>query len=380
MRQQDSDNRLRFIFGFIYTMTCVFVLFGVVFLFVSGKANHIGQSLFFTVSEPVRTTDETEKAEMQASEAVLTDVLSDEQLVDSFSQNEQTRKPLQYVTPRDVTAMQADYLAVFADKETDGKVLEDDFSRSGVTDWAQNAAVRNATASKSPDFEQLLSEGMQLEKFNESEPLVLIYHTHTSESYLLADNGVFWNAYQTHSQEEDRNMVRIGEEIADVLESAGIRTVHDKTVYDTQYNGAYARSREGIIELLEQYPSVQIVLDVHRDAFYYSDTSRGKPVAEINGKKAAQIMIISGAEEGQITDFPDWEYNLRFALELQNTASTLYDGLMRPIYFCQRKYNMDIIKNALLLEIGSDANTLDEALYAANLCAQAMVKMIEKHK
>ena len=91
-------------------------------------------------------------------------------------------------------------------------------------------------------------------------------------------------------------------------------------------------------------------------------------------------MIISGAEEGQITDFPDWEYNLRFALELQNTASTLYDGLMRPIYFCQRKYNMDIMKNALLLEIGSDANTLDEALYAANLCAQAMVKMIEKHK
>ena len=111
------------------------------------------------------TTDETEKAETQASEAVLTDVLSDEQLVDSFSQNEQTQKPLQYVTPRDVTAMQADYLAVFADKETDGKVLEDDFSRSGVTDWAQNAAVRNATASKSPDFEQLLSEGMQLEKF-----------------------------------------------------------------------------------------------------------------------------------------------------------------------------------------------------------------------
>ena len=64
----------------------------------------------------------------------------------------------------------------------------------------------------------------------------------------------------------------------------------------------------------------------------------------------------------------------------KNTASTLYDGLMRPIYFCQRKYNMDIMKNALLLEIGSDANTLDEALYGANLCAQAMVKMIEKHK
>ncbi len=285
-----------------------------------------------------------------------------------------------YETPSDIAQMEAEYLAVFAQQNADGDVLSDDFSTAGATDYVRNAVIRNATAFQQPDYENMLSLGADLSVENTNAPLVLIYHTHTSESYLLSDNGGFWSSFETRSTEADRNMIRVGAEMKAVLEAAGIGVIHDTTVYDTQYNGAYARSREGIEKILEENPSIQIVLDVHRDAFYYSDTSRGKPVVEIDGRKAAQVMIISGAEEGQITDFPDWEYNLRFALELQDTASGLYEGLMRPLYFCQRKYNMDICKNALLLEIGTDANTLDEALYAAHLCAKALAEVIENHK
>ncbi len=382
MRQHEKDKIFRFFIRLAYGMICVLIPLVVAHVFISGNAEGFLQTVMavFYYAEEAPQENRSEKTVAEASTEVVNDVISQEQTVERFEQTLHEKTQSRYRTPQDVTDMQADYLAVFADTETDGTVVEDDFSRSGATDWAQNAAVRNATATKSPDFEKLLSDGMQLEPFDAAEPLVLIYHTHTSESYLLADNGVFWDSFETHSQMEDRNIVRIGEEIADVLASAGISVIHDKTVYDTQYNGAYARSREGILALLEQYPSVQIVLDVHRDAFYYSDTSRGKPVAEIDGKKAAQIMIISGAEEGQITDFPDWEFNLRFALELQNTASEMFEGLMRPIYFCQRKYNMDVMKNSLLLEIGSDANTLDEALYAAHLCGQVLSEMISKHK
>lgn len=310
---------------------------------------------------------------------VYTEILSAEEHVSEFDSN-QDLSSVQYTTPSDVENMEADYLAVFAQYDTDGNVLEDDFSIAGATNFVDKAAVRNATAEKNPEFGQLLLQGADLAVADTDAPLVLIYHTHTSESYLLADNGVFWNAYDTHTREEDRNMIRIGAEIAQVLKDAGIGVIHDTTVYDSDYNQAYANSRQGITEILEENPSVQIVLDVHRDAFYYSDTSRGKPVVEIDGKKAAQIMIITGAEEGSVTDFSDWEYNLRFALELQNTASDMYEGLMRPLYFCQRKYNMDIMKNAVLLEIGSDANTLDEAMYAAHLFGHALVQLIENHK
>ncbi len=354
-----EEKYTRRIFGICYSVFGILLFIGAVRLLCSDVPVRVLQSLFpfaAYAEESVENEQNTEKTE-------LTQAASDA-----------------YETPSDIAQMEAEYLAVFAQQNADGDVLSDDFSTAGATDYVRNAVIRNTTASQQPDYENLLSLGADLSVENTNAPLVLIYHTHTSESYLLSDNGGFWSSFETRSTEADRNMIRVGAEMKSVLEAAGIGVIHDTTVYDTQYNGAYARSREGIEKILAENPSVQIVLDVHRDAFYYSDTSRGKPVVEIDGRKAAQIMIISGAEEGQITDFPDWEYNLRFALELQDTASGMYEGLMRPLYFCQRKYNMDIAKNALLLEIGTDANTLDEALYAAHLYARVLTEVIENHK
>ena len=171
-------------------------------------------------------------------------------------------------------------------------------------------------------------------------------------------------------------MVRVGDELCRVLRENGIGVIHDTNVYDENYNGAYARSRVTVLDILAKNPTIRVVLDVHRDAIYYSDTKRSKPTAVINGEKAAQIMIITGAEEGQITDFPDWEENLKFALALQKTAQDKYEGLMRPIYFCQRKYNMDTALCSLLLEIGTDANTLEEACRSARMIGQALAENI----
>lgn len=375
-----SEKRTRRLFGLVYFLCSVAILSATVFLLSSEKTTAVLNFVFASVSQYsiAAKTENAEKAITEKGNDVH-EITSAENKTEQFSDAVSTRSD-EYETPSDLEEMEADYLAVFAMQDADGDVLEDDFSTSGATDQVGFSSVRNATATKMPDFDVLLAMGAELNSIQDGEPLVLIYHTHTSESYLLSDTGAFWSAYETHTDEQDRNMIRVGTVLKEVLENAGIGVIHDTAVYDEGYDGAYARSREGIEKILAEYPSVQIVLDVHRDAFYYSDTSRGKPVVEIDGKKAAQIMIISGAEEGQITDFPNWEYNLRFALELQNTASELYEGLMRPLYFCQRKYNMDITKNSLLLEIGTDANTLDEALYAAHLCANALVKVIENHK
>ena len=91
-------------------------------------------------------------------------------------------------------------------------------------------------------------------------------------------------------------------------------------------------------------------------------------------------MIITGCEEGNVTDFPNWEKNLTFALELQSVCENLYPGLMRPIYFCQRKYNMDLTHNNLLVEMGSCANTLEEAAYSGKLLGNALVKLLDSAK
>ena len=104
-----------------------------------------------------------------------------------------------------------------------------------------------------------------------------------------------------------------------------------------------------------------------------------KPIAEIGGRKAAQLMIITGAEEGKVKDFPDWEYNLRVALRLQKRCEDMFPGLMRPVLFSQRKYNMDITHFSLLIEMGSEANTLEEACYSGRLLACALASLMDEY-
>lgn len=296
------------------------------------------------------------------------------------SQEEETTGKYTYETPEDVLLTESEYLSVFSKTEPAGTVEEVFFRTSGATDVISGISIKNATSTKKPDFTRLLEEGPVLSLKSTAEPVVLIFHTHTTEAYLPSYNGLFYEDFQTRSTDSTQNMIRVGEEICKVLENNKIGYIHDKNIYDESYEGAYSRSRVTVEKYLEQYPTIEIVLDVHRDAIYYSDTSHCKPTAEINGKKAAQIMIITGAEEGYITDFPHWEDNLRFALCFQKTAEEMYEGLMKPIYFCQRKYNMDTAKCSLLLEMGTDANTLDEALYSAYMTGQVLTRIIESHK
>lgn len=129
---------------------------------------------------------------------------------------------------------------------------------------------------------------------------------------------------------------------------------------------------------MEKYPTIEITIDVHRDDITYEDNTKVKPTAEIDGKKAARMMIIAGAEYGSIENYPDWEYNLRFALAVQNKVEEKYEGLMRPILFSERKYNMDETRNSFLLEVGTGANTLDEACYSARLFATALGELLQE--
>lgn len=288
------------------------------------------------------------------------------------------RDSLKYETPEDVLNAEKEYIAAFSAK-TAGTVKEVFFRSSGSTDFVQGIYIKNATETKKPDFESLLNNGPELDINDKSEPCVLIFHTHTTESYLLSDSGEFYEGYETRSTDSRMNMIRVGEEICKVLEENGIGFIHDKKIYDESYDGAYSRSRVSVEKYLEEYPSIKIVLDVHRDAIYYSDTSHCKPTAVIADRKAAQIMIISGAEEGYISSFPDWEDNLKFALCFQKKAEELYEGLMKPLYFCPRKYNMDTAKCSLLLEVGTDANTLDEALYSGHLTGMILSSIIGEY-
>lgn len=280
-------------------------------------------------------------------------------------------------TPADILAAQTAYLEKYKDASPAGTVTERFFVNDGATDVLENVAVRNCTDQR-PDFAALLEAGAPLEKTDKTQPLVLIFHTHTTEGYLPAFTGSFYKDYVTRSFDPALSVVRVGDAICEALKAHGIGVIHDTKIYDEAYDGAYARSRESVQAYLKQYPSLQITLDIHRDALWASDTAAVKPTAEIDGRKAAQVMIITGVEEGPVTVFPHWRENLRFALALQKSAQDLHEGLMKPVYFCRRRYNMDLTPCSLLLECGSDTNTLEEAVYAGALLGEALAGLINE--
>ncbi|MBQ8688258.1 MAG: stage II sporulation protein P [Ruminococcus sp.] len=208
-----------------------------------------------------------------------------------------------------------------------------------------------------------------------NEPQVLIMHTHTTESYEPYVREHFDPTFNYRTTDNEKNVVAVGEVIAEKLREAGIGVIHSDAVHDyPSYNGAYERSAETVTAILEQYPSIRVVLDIHRDAIG-TDTAITQPVVEINGKEAAQIMIISGCDDGTM-DMPNYMFNFRFACRLQEQMENMYPGLTRPILFDYRRYNQNLTTGSLLIEVGSHGSTLDQALYAGALFGDALVQVL----
>ena len=171
-------------------------------------------------------------------------------------------------------------------------------------------------------------------------------------------------------------MIAVGNMITEQLAAGGIGVIHDTTVHDSpSYNGSYDRSRETVKNILEQYPSVKIVLDIHRDAIE-RDGERIAPVTEINGKKAAQIMIICGCDDGTM-NMPNCAENFKLACLMQSGFERDYPTLTRPVLFDYRHYNQDLTTGSLLIEVGGHANTLEQAKYSGELIGKSLAKTLK---
>ena len=200
-------------------------------------------------------------------------------------------------------------------------------------------------------------------------PQILIVHTHATEAY-TPDGGDIYTPSDSNSRtlDQDYNMVRVGEEMAAVFSEMGLKVLHDKTLYDyPQYNGAYTRSREAVAGYLKEYPTIRVVLDVHRDALIAGDGTVYKTMTTVNGAKTAQVMLVVGTGEAH----PNWAENLTLACKVQKSLDTLYPTLARPMALRTSHYNQQLCPGSLLVEVGSHGNTLQEALAAAREFSRA---------
>lgn len=206
---------------------------------------------------------------------------------------------------------------------------------------------------------------------------VLITHTHTTECYMDYDAGFFNPDDKSRTDDTSKNMVAVGERVAQQLKAAGIGVIHDTEVHDQPYSTAYTHSRKAVQKYLSQYPTISVVLDIHRDAIYQSNGTRVKPTAVIDGKKAAQMMIIVGMMNTKSVPNAHTAENLSFGAHLQQTLHTDYSGLMRPMVLASARYNQQLSNGMILVEVGSDVNTLAEACYSGELLGKGLAKMLK---
>ena len=240
----------------------------------------------------------------------------------------------------------------------------------------ENIAFDNTTP-YDPDIGALLSARLPFALEDNRTVQVLIYHTHTCESYLDEDCGWYSEDYYPRSTDGSQGVIAVGDRIAAALKAQGIGVVHDKTLHDyPSYEGSYARSWDTIEAYQKKYPGIVVTLDIHRDAMTADDGTKYKPTFTCDGRKAAQIMIMSGYDENG--DFPTWDENLIFATKLQKECEDRYPGMTRPLYFGEFSYNMDFNNGSLLIEVGTDANTVDEASYTGELLGNALSSVLQK--
>ena len=197
---------------------------------------------------------------------------------------------------------------------------------------------------------------------------VAIYHTHTSEDYVPSCGN-------SHTYGQEAGIVAVGRELASKLEQKHrIRCLHDTSVHDTPvYREAYLRSGNTVEKLIKENPELEIILDVHSDAFTKDVTkSRTMTTTTINDQQVARIYIVVGTDRLGLTH-PNWQQNHAFALELQQQLGALYPGLSRGIKIDTARFNQHLHSRLVLIEIGGDQNTLEEAKLGAGYLADVLV-------
>ena len=219
------------------------------------------------------------------------------------------------------------------------------------------------------DAAQILADGPGLELPAEG-PQILIIHTHASEAYTQAGLDRYSASDTARTEDTQFNVVRIGDELSDILTAAGLGVIHDRGIYDyPSYTGSYTRSGQAVEQILESCPGIRIVLDIHRDALG-SDGVVYKTMAEEEGSVASQVMLLVGTDESGLPH-PGWRGNLALAMYLQNAVNSVCPTLMRPVALVPQRYNQQLAPGSLIVEVGSSGNTLREALAAIRLFGHA---------
>ena len=347
----------RSLFNIILVFTiCYGIVFYNIFLFLRSPKNNMTDTptLQDTTTEEVEETKENVSSESVSSASPQTESTQNSDVTSST----------------DSASLPASAGAV------KGKIISQYISPYNASSSYNKVYMKNSTDT-AINIKELLEAKLSFKISKTDEPQVLILHTHATETFMATDSNFYTEDFQSRTTDNSKNMVKIGTVVAEKLNSAGIKTLHTTTQHDyPKYSGSYTRAANTICTYLEKYPSIKVVIDLHRDAVTSGDSDKVKLVTEIGGKKAAQVMLVMGSGTGGVSNFPNWKENLKLALKLQQTFETKYPTLARPLSLMSKNYNESLTTGSMLIEVGTDANSLDEALYSAEMVGNCLVHLL----
>ena len=202
---------------------------------------------------------------------------------------------------------------------------------------------------------------------------ILIYHTHTCESYTPTEKYSYKASGNFRTKDTNCNMVRVGEELTKYMKHYGYNVIHDTTIYDSSYSESYDRSLKGAAKMLEENEDTDIVFDIHRDAI--GDSSYA-PTVKIGDEEAAQMMFVIGSNGGG-SEHDNWNENLKLAIKIQEKANELYPGLFKPIILRDSRYNQQLAKGASIIEVGATGNTMEQCLVSMKYLSKVLSEVLK---
>jgi len=242
--------------------------------------------------------------------------------------------------------------------DADTGVPDDIIIRAEAIDWDAVPAV------------ELSGEGAQ----------VLIYHTHSREAYEQDPEDPYQMEEPWRCDDPDYTVERVGQELSELLNQKGIPTFHDTTEHEQgDFGTSYTRSLKTLKKDMEQYPSLKVFIDLHRNGYDDAPPAEKEETVTINGEKAARFFVLIGTGEGYTTSFkdkPDWEENFKLAKQITAASDQLYPGLAKKVCIRSGRYNQHVSTNAILIEVGSNYTTMKEALVTARLLSDILAEVL----
>lgn len=286
--------------------------------------------------------------------------------IPKIEENEENQGETAEIVEEDMTETVQEASSIEVQTGVETEIVTQNPISENYTTEINGVKIKNETAFDIND--SILGISQNINKEN-----ILIFHTHTCESYTPSEQFQYQQTGNFRTIDLEYNVARVGDELSEYLKKYEFNVIHDKTYHDyPAYSGSYTRSASTVEKILKTNPS-DIIIDLHRDAI--GSKSNYDPSVKIGDDVAAQLMFVIGTNGGGLYH-PNWQSNLKFAIELQEKANEMYPGLFKPMIVRNSRYNQHLGSAACIIEVGSTGNTLEQCLMSMKYLA----KVIDEYK